>query len=182
MYATHVKLYHSGVATTVTGLRQSYCIPRARQYVKSLLHRCVECTKHSSKSYTAPDPVRMQDVHPFSETRVDFTGALYVHDRGKEVKVHVCLFTCATSRALHLEVVADLSTETILLAFCSFAGTRSMPQLMISDNVTTFQTAAEELKALYLSEDMRAVQNCEGVTWRFIPRKAPWLGDFGSAW
>ena len=37
VYAAHVKLYHSGVGSTVTALRQSYWIPIARQYVKSLL-------------------------------------------------------------------------------------------------------------------------------------------------
>jgi len=47
--------------------------------------------------------------------------------------------------AIHLEIVADLSIETFLLAFHCFAGHRSTPQLMISDNVTTFQAAAEEL-------------------------------------
>jgi len=78
--------------------------------VKSVLHRCVAFRKHTGKSYTAPDPVplpkaRKQDVHPFSMTRVDFTCALYIHNRGEEVKMCVCLLTCATSRAVHLEVV-----------------------------------------------------------------------------
>ena len=183
VYAAHVKLYHSGVGSTVTALRQSYWIPTARQYVKSLLRRCVVCRKYSGKPYVAPDPaplpkVRMQDVRPFSVTGVDFTGALYVHHGGEETKVYICLFTCATSRAIHLEVVTDLSTETFLLAFRRFAGRRSTPQLMISDNATTFQAAAEELKTLSSSEEVRAVLNREGVTWRFIPKKAPWFGGF----
>ena len=183
MYAAHVQLYHSGVGSTVTALRQSYWITTARQYVKSLLRRCVICRKHSGKSYTAPDPaplpkVRMQDTRPFSVTGVDFTGALYVYHRGEESKVYICLFTCATSRAIHLEVVTDLSAETFLLAFRRFAGRRSTPQVMISDNATTFQSAAEELKTLSSSEEVRAVLNCEGVTWRFIPKKAPWFGGF----
>ena len=186
VYAAHVKLYHSGVGNTVTALRQSYWIPTARQYVKSLLHRCVICRKHSGKSYTAPDPaplpkVRMQDTRPFSVTGVDFTGALYVYHRGEESKVYICLFTCATSRAIHLEVVTDLSAETFLLAFRRFAGRRSTPQLMISDNATTFQSAAEELKTLSSSEEVRAVLNCEGVTWRFIPKRLRGSEGFGSA-
>jgi len=128
-------LYHAGIGTTITALRQSYWIPRARQYVKSLLHRCIICRKHSGKPYAAPDPAplpkaRTQGSHPFSVTRVDFTRALYVHNRDEEVKVYISLFTCA---------------ETFLLAFRRFAGRRSTPQLMISDNATTFKAAAEEL-------------------------------------
>jgi len=169
VYATHIKLYHSGVGTTITALRQSYWIPRARQYVKLLLHQCAVCRKHSGKSYTAPDPAplpkaRMQNAHPFSVTGVDFTGVLYVHNGGEEVKVYVCPFTCATSRAVHLD-----------LAFRRFTGRRSTPQLMIS---TTFQASTEELKDIYSLEEVRATLNREGVTWKFIPRKAPWFGGF----
>jgi len=151
--------------------------------VKSLHHRCVICRKYSGKPYTAPDPaplpkVRLQDVHPFSVTGVDFTGALYIHHRGEESKVCICLLICATSRAIHLEIFTDLSTEMFLLAFHRFAGHRSTPQLMISDNATTFQSATEELKALSLSEEVRAALNHKGVTWKFIPKKAPWFGGF----
>ena len=132
-----------------------------------------------------PDPVplhkvRMQDVHPFSVTGVDFTGALYVHHRGKETKVYVFLFTFATSRAIHLEVVTDLSTETFLIAFLHFASHRSTPQLMISDHVTTFQSAAEEM--LSSLEEVRTILHCEGVTWKLMPiRKLCALGAFGNA-
>jgi len=65
-----------------------------------------------------------------------------------------------------------------LLAFHRFAGRRSTPQLMISDNATTFQLAAEELKALSSSEAVRAALNHEEVTWKFIPKKAPWFRGF----
>ena len=58
---------------------------------------------------------------------MDFTGALYVKQNNEEVKVYVCLFTCATSRAVHLEVVTDLTTATFLLAFHRFAAQRSLP-------------------------------------------------------
>ena len=64
--------------------------------------------------------------------------------------LHVRLFTCATSRAIHLEIVEDLSTGTFLLAFRRFVGRRSLPHLMISDNASTFEAAASELKDLFI--------------------------------
>ena len=71
--------------------------------------------------YQAPDPppiikTRIQQMLLFEVTGVDFTGALYVWDSGREVKVYVCLFTYsyAVIRAVHLEIVTDLSTETFL--------------------------------------------------------------------
>ena len=107
----------------------------------------------------------VQDVPPFTVTSIDFTGALYVkQDNGGEKKVHICLFTCATSRAVHLEVVTNLSTETFLLAFRHFAARRSLPQVMMSDNATTFTSAVEELTELLSSEEIRTVLSRKGVT------------------
>ena len=87
-------------------------------------------------------------MSPFTITGVDFTGALYVKQcNGEESKV------CATSRAVHLEVVTDLSVPTFLLAFRRFAACRSLPQVMMSDNATTYTSAAEELTELLSSEN-----------------------------
>ena len=80
----------------------------------TLLRRCTICRKQCGKSYATPDPGplpknRTQDLPPFTVTGADFTGALYVHHNKKEQKVYICLFTCATTRTVHLEVVSDLS-------------------------------------------------------------------------
>jgi len=75
----------------------------------------------------------MQQTQPFEVTGVDYTGALYVRNAGIEIKVYTCLFTCATTRAIHLEVVEDLTVETFLLAFCRFASRKSRPRKLISD-------------------------------------------------
>ena len=183
IYAIHVKQCHSGIISTVTALRQTYWVPTARQYVKTLLYRCTICKKHNGKPYKQPDPAplpkaRMQAVPPFTATGVDFTGALYVRRGNEEIKVYVCLFTCATSRAVHLEVVADLSTEAFMLAFRRFVSRRSLPQLMMSDNALTYEAAAEELKELFNSDEVLASLERQGTTWKFIPKRAPWFGGF----
>jgi len=85
---------------------------------------------------------------PFTITGIDFTGALYVHHNNTETKVYICLFTCAKSRTIHLEVVMDLSVETFLLAFRRFASDRSLPKIVVSDNASTYMAAAEELQQL----------------------------------
>jgi len=67
-----------------------------------------------------PDPaplpaVRVRDAPPFTVTGVDFTGAQ--EENHQEVKVYICLYTCATSRAIHLEIVNDLTVDMFLLSF-----------------------------------------------------------------
>ena len=75
---------------------------------------------------------------------------MYVKNEGSpgESKVYICLFTCASTRAVHLEVVTDLSEETFLQAFRRFAARRSLPRLVISDNASTYMSASKELSWL----------------------------------
>ena len=179
----HRHLYHSDTNATLTALRQTYWIPAARQYIKSVLRTCVVCHRVSGKPYPTPDTaplpyIRTQDVYPFTYTGVDFTGALYVQRGENEVKVYLCLFTCATTRAVHLEIVKDLTAESFLLAFRKFAGRRSLPRIMISDNGSTYLSAAEDLRSLMELPEVKEELGRRGVTWRFIPKRAPWYGGF----
>ena len=105
----HVSLLHAGVNTALTALRQQYWILSARQRIKSFIRQYVICKKTSGKPYNMPDPPpfvksRVSEMDPFQVTGVDFTGALYIQAPGGECKAYICLFTCAVSRAVHLEI------------------------------------------------------------------------------
>ena len=124
VHAAHANQLHGGVQSTVTALRQHYWIPAARRVVGSLLKKCVVCCRVVGKPFSVPDPpplpqARVEEGPPFNVTGVDFTGAMYVKNEGSsgESKVYVCLFTCASTRAVHLEVVTNLPEETFLQAF-----------------------------------------------------------------
>ena len=183
VYSAHENILNSGVNSTMTTLRQTYWIPSIRQYVRKLLRRCVNCRKVTGTAYTRPDPPplpksRTTKTEPFTTTGVDFTGALYVRDNNGETKVYICLFTCAVTRAVHLEIVTDLSTECFLNAFTRFASRKSLPQRMISDNASTYLSAADELRALFNSQALHDSLSKRGVEWQFIPKRAPWFGGF----
>ena len=183
IHSTHAAQLHSGVNSTLTALRDRFWIPRARQIIKKLLRKCVICRKQVGQPYAIPDPAplpkwRVQDATPFSVTGVDFTGALFVKTPTNEEKVYICLFTCAATRAVHLEIVEDLSEETFLRAFRRFASRKSLPQKMVSDNASTYLAAAEELKHLFQSTSLRESLSRRGVDWHFIPKRAPWYGGF----
>ena len=97
----------------------------------------------------------MQASQPFSTTGVDFTGALYVRDSIGERKVYICLFICACTRAIHLELVCNLSVDSFLLAFRRFVSRKSLPTIMVCDNTSTYLAEAEEIKELFESIDPR---------------------------
>ena len=153
--------------------------------MQSLLRKCVTCKKVAGKPYAAPDPPplvkdQLNASCPFEVTGVDYTGALYVHTNSGEQRVYICLFTCAVSRTIHLEIVCDLTLQCFLQAFRRFVSRRSLSRLMLLDNISTYQAAAEELQTLFssaaLSEDLAR----RGVKWQFIPKRAHGSGAFGS--
>ena len=179
----HERSLHSGLNHTLTHVRQHYWIPQARQFIKKLLRHCVTCRKVNGKPYKAPDPpplptIRLVDSHPFTVTGVDFTGALFVKTSTGQEKVYICLFTCANTRAVHLEVVTDLTVPTFVAAFRRFVSRKSLPKVMISDNASTYQSAADELTKLLDSSQLMSELGNRGIEWKFIPKRAPWYGGF----
>lgn len=81
----------------------------------------------------------------FQTVGLDYTGALKTREHDK---VYILLFTCATSRAVHLELCDNMSCEEFMLAFRRFCARRSFPQLVLSDNAPTFTQASRYLKDL----------------------------------
>ena len=86
--------------------------------------------------------------------------------------------TCAVTRAVHLEIVTDLSTECFLNAFRRFASRKSLPHTKISDNTSTFLSAADELRGVFNSQALHDSLSKQGVEWQFIPKRAPRFGGF----
>ena len=121
---------------------------------------------------------------PFANTGIDFAGPLHVSCQGWDQsnstmeKAYVCLLTCASTCALHLELVPNLSVVTFLQAFRRFVARRGLPSRILSDNAKTFKGGAKELKKIVRSTDVKRYMADKGVTWEFIVEKAPWHGGF----
>ena len=138
----------------------------------------------NGKSYSAPKApplpkIRILDAPPFTVTGVDYTGALIVrNNNGTLQKAYICLFTCASTRAVHLEVVPNMSEKSFIQAFRRFVSRKSLPRTLISDNATTFVSGSEEIKRLCESQLVQETLSTHGVEWKFIPKRAPWYGGF----
>ncbi|XP_052212429.1 uncharacterized protein LOC127831486 [Dreissena polymorpha] len=123
--------------------------------------------------------MRVDDSPPFAVTGVDFTGALSIRESsGSEKKVYICLFTCASTRAVQLEVVPNLTEDAFMNAFRRFASRKSMPHTVLSDNATTFKAASRHLQNLMQSPSIQRNFSNMGITWKFIPTRAPWYGGW----
>ncbi|XP_006825937.1 uncharacterized protein LOC102802298, partial [Saccoglossus kowalevskii] len=181
--AAHSNIKHSGSQATITHIRQRFWIPQIRPFVRSILRNCVVCRLVCGKPYRKPIPAplqacRLRNAPPFTVTGVDFTGAVFVSVEKSERKAYICLFTCAVTRAIHLELVMDLSTDTFLRAFRRFAARRSLPSKIISDNGSTYLSAAKEIQELFESASIQNYFANHRMEWSFIPKRAPWFGGF----
>ena len=110
-------------------LRQEYWIIGLRNALRNVKAKCVKCRKQRagvSQPFMADLPrERLQErVFPFTNTGVDYFGPLEVKFMRKTMKRWSCLFTCLTTRAVHIEVVPSLETETCLTAITRFIARR----------------------------------------------------------
>ena len=177
----HDVVHHDGIKETLNCVREKYWILRGREAVKRVVTKCVTCKKFQGKPFTTPKepPLpssRVSDEPPFSNTGIDFAGPLYTSDNGS--KIYICLFTCASTRAVHLELVNSLSVPAFLQAFRRFAARRGLPARLISDNAKTFKSAAKEVKYIGRSPEVQRFLAKKGIVWDFIVEKAPWHGGF----
>ena len=183
----HQRMLHSGVNTTLTSVRERFWILQGRRAVKRCLRRCVTCRKEQGQPFPLPQTPdlpeeRVSDCPPFTHTGVDFAGPLYTTDKGgtntDEARAYVCLFTCASTRAVHLELTRRLSAEPFLLAFRRFTSRRGLPATLLSDNAKTFKSASKEVVKIARAQEVLHYLANNGVTWKFIVDKAPWWGGF----
>ena len=89
---------------------------------------------------------RVEPVPPFTSTRIDCFGPFKVNDRCSEVKRWGVLFTCLYSRAVHIEVIEDVSTDTFIGAVHCFMDIRGPVSILMRNNGTNFVEARNELK------------------------------------
>ena len=86
---------------------------------------------HSVVHHGPPLPkFRVKDDPAFTYTGVDFAGPLIARNGvfGNNVKVRICVFSCLVTRAVHLDITSDLSTETFLCCLKQFAARWGLPR------------------------------------------------------
>ncbi|XP_057659310.1 uncharacterized protein LOC130895779 [Diorhabda carinulata] len=125
---------------------------------------------------------RITPSRPFSVSGVDYAGPFLLRDRKgrnpKITKAYVALFVYFATKALHLEVVSDLTSECFIACLRRFMSRRGKCHELHSDNGTTFVGANNELKSFlninneYISDNLSK----EGVQWQFITPQSTHLG------
>jgi hypothetical protein len=96
----------------------------------------------------------------------------------KQPKSYVCIFTCAVTRAIHLELTKDMTARSFLLAFRRFSARRGPVSVMYSDNAQTFRCVSRFLKNIRSDPSVHDLLAMRRTSWIFSVSLAPWWGGF----
>ena len=155
----HEQTIEEGVQTTRSQVRERFWIPRLRTLVKSVRYECNTCKRINANGLSSPLPAMLPKFrerlsNPFGTTGADFAGLLHFKmSQTKIEKTYTALFTCAATRAVHLELCENLTTNCFKRALKKFVAHEAVPKLIISDNAKTFKAGC--FKRLSLNEDIQ---------------------------
>jgi hypothetical protein len=190
----HKRLLHAGATLMISTITRTFHVIRIRQVVRSITRQCIICRRQSLKPNTqilGQLPIeRLTPGSIFDKTGLDYAGPIYVkygHVRKPViVKTYVCVFVSLTVKAVHLELVSDLTSESFIGCLRRFISRRGYPELLWSDHGTNFVGANREIKELIeflneLNTQKHIAEFCttQHIDWKFIPEHAP---HFGGLW
>ncbi|XP_003382158.1 putative integrase core domain protein [Trichinella spiralis] len=182
----HARQLHAGTTHTLAILRQQYWVLKGRTQVKKVIRHCFACRRAMARpiqpKMAALPSSRVVEAAAFAHTGMDFAGPLLIRV-GKRAtsKCYVCLFTCMASRAVHLELVPQMTKARVMQALRRFIALRGRPEIIQSDNFRSFKAAASELRQLWRHVDVDRVQRelvGHRIHWKFITERAPWMGGY----
>lgn len=191
----HKSTLHGGPRLTLTYLRQKFWIISGYVTVKKHIRRCITCCRFSNIQQNQlmanlPES-RVTPSRPFTHTGVDFTGHVDVKaNKGRGIKLtkgYIAVFVCFATKAVHLELVSDLSTPTFLAAFKRFCSRRGVPKHVYSDNGTNFIGASRVIKKEYrealqmINTDFLNDIADMNITWHFNSPAWPSAGGLWEA-
>ena len=187
----HLRLLHAGPTLLTASLSRRYHIVGGNKVIRSLTRKCVVCRKQAAR----PKPQMLGQLPPeritpgsiFDKVGVDYAGPVLIKygyvRKPTVVKAYICVFVSLSVKAVHLELVTDLTSEAFIACLKRFISRRGLPSLIWSDNGTNFIGAARELKELYqflrqtsTQDDVMHYLGDKGITWKFIPQHVPHFG------
>lgn len=155
----HKMTFHGGPRLTLAWLRRKFWIIGGNNAVKKRLRHCVICrrAKFENQNQLMADlpAARINQTRPFFHTGVDFTGYVEVKcNKGRGIKCskgYIAVFVCLTTKAVHLELVSDLTSSTFIAALRRMSARRGAPRHIYSDNGTNFVGANNTIQKEYFN-------------------------------
>ncbi len=191
LQSEHRRMLHAGPTLLCASVSLRFHIINLRNTVRAISRNCVICRRYlgklSSQLQGQLPPERINPGPVFEKVGLDYAGPFFIeygHVRKPTiVKAYICLFVSLSIKAVHLEVVSDLTTYAFIASLRRFISRRGF---IWSDHGTNFVGANREIKDLYLFLQNKGNESLiadfcslRGIEWSFIPERAP---HFGGLW
>lgn len=154
----HIRLLHGGPQAIISSIRLKYWPLNARNIARNTVYHCVKCFRlkpvimQPIMGNLPRDRVEVQS-REFKIYGVDFPGPITIMEslrrKAATTKGYICIFVCFTTKAVHIEVVRDLSTKSFLNALNRFFDRRGKCTTIYSDNATNIVGTNRHLKEIY---------------------------------
>lgn len=190
----HLDLYHAGPQTVLSHTRLRYWPLNGLRAIKKLTGKCIVCFRlraQVAQQIMADLPeFRVNFSRPFSKVGVDFGGPLLVKSsslrQAKLLKCYFAVFVCMVTKATHIEIVSDLSTNAFICTLKRFISRRGNPSVIFTDNATNFKGSRNEIKQIYdlfknddHNKEIKDFLSLRETQWVFIPPRSP---HWGGLW
>ena len=186
----HHKVQHSGRTTTLNEIRShGYWIIGMNSRVKAVIHACVRCRifrgRLADQKMADLPTERTLELAPFTYCGVDMFGHFNIKEGRKTHKRYCAMFTCFSSRAVHLETTNCLDTDSFIMALRRFLSTRGKVRSIRSDNGLNFVGAGNELKNCFKEMETNKIANylqsemCDWIDWE---KNTPNASHMGGVW
>ena len=148
----HAQTQHGMVGLTISKFREHYWTDTLRSQVKTIIYDCNWCKRFRCKPLLAPltadlPKYRTKSKYPFETIGLDFVDPIeYKVIKESYKKSYIVLYTRATSRAIHLDLLKTMENEDFRRSIKEMIARRGTPALIISDNAKTFVSTARWLR------------------------------------
>ncbi|XP_072158029.1 uncharacterized protein [Bemisia tabaci] len=182
----HRENLHAGPQLLQSLICRKFWILNARRLCRQVVHQCLPCFKARPRQVNPLmgdlPPERVLPNPPFLKTGMDYAGPFKVKIHqlrsARVVNVYLCIFVCLCVKAVHIEVVHDLTTVAFLAALSRFIARRGCPSDLFSDCGTQFVGAKNALYRLMHPKNPQLLQYAydAGINFHFNPPAAPHQG------
>ena len=172
----HIGTCHGGQELTKVRLRNNFWVQNITTKIKKIIKTCYACKRASGPPFRKPTvpalPEHRITFKPYNILGIDATGHVWLKNdsTGNKEKYWIIILCCANIRHINLELVPDLTTQSILDTLKVHSSIYGAPKVIMADNASYFKSTEG-----VLTQELGK----QNIKFLYSPVRAPW---YGATW